>query len=98
MTAWSVYLIRGAGGMIYTGIATDVERRLGEHRAGRGAKYLRGRGPLRVVYRRKLGSRSLAQSIEYRLKALTKTEKQAIVRAAPSRKQLLKSLEPITRS
>jgi putative endonuclease len=97
MTAWSVYLIRAAGGVIYTGIATDVERRLGEHRAGRGAKYLRGRGPLRVVYRRELGSRSLAQSIEHRLKALTKAEKRAIVRAAPSRKKLLRTLEPVVR-
>jgi putative endonuclease len=90
-----VYLIRGAGGVIYTGIATDVDRRLEEHRAGRGAKYLRGRGPLRVVYQRELGSRSLAQSIEHRLKALTKSEKRAIVRAAPSRTKLLKTLEPV---
>ncbi len=97
MTAWSVYLIRGAGGGIYTGIATDVDRRLEEHRAGRGAKFLRGRGPLRVVYRRQIGSRSLAQSIEHRLKALSKTEKRAIVRAAPSRKKLLRALEPVVR-
>ena len=98
MNDWSVYLIRAAGGVIYAGIATDVDRRLDEHRAGRGAKYLRGRGPLAVVYRRKLGSRSLALSVERRLKRMTKAQKEAIVRVAPSRRRLLRTLEPAARS
>lgn len=89
MNDWFVYLIRAAGGVVYTGITIDVDRRLHEHLAGRGAKYLRGRGPLAVVYRRKLGDRSLALSVERRLKLLSKAEKEAIVRAAPSRRRLL---------
>ena len=93
MNAWSVYLIRTTSGVLYAGIATDVDRRFREHGLGRGAKCLRGRGPLVIVYRRKLGSRSLALRVEHRLKRLTKSEKESIVRAAPSRLRLLKALE-----
>jgi putative endonuclease len=92
-TVWSVYLIRAAGGVIYTGIATDVDRRVEEHRAGRGAKYLRGRAPMTVVYRRRLGDRSLALRMERRLKRMKKTEKEALVRAKPSLRRLLGMLE-----
>jgi len=92
MDAWSVYLIRTAGGELYTGITTDVERRLEAHRAGCGAKYLRGRGPLALVYRRKLGERGLALSVERGLKRRTKAEKEALVDSAPSRRKLLRIL------
>lgn len=77
MPEWSVYLLRCADGSIYTGIATDVGRRIGEHTSSRkGAKYLRGRGPLRLEMEYKIGSRSLASKIEYRLKNLPKTMKE----------------------
>ncbi len=92
MDTWFVYLIRAAGGEIYAGISTDVERRLAEHRAGTGAKYLRGRDPLELVYRRKIGDRRLALVVERRLKRLPKAEKEAIVRDAPSRPRLLRIL------
>ncbi|HEV8112350.1 MAG TPA: GIY-YIG nuclease family protein [Planctomycetota bacterium] len=93
MTVWSVYFVRAAGGVIYTGIATDVDRRIDEHRAGRGAKYLRGRAPMTVVFRRRLGDRSLALRMERRLKRMKKTEKEALVRAKPSLRRLLAMLE-----
>ena len=92
MEAWSVYLIRNARGDLYAGIAKEVERRLELHRAGRGAKALRGRGPLELVYRRKLGDRSLALRVEHGLKRLVKREKEALVAASPSRKRLLRLL------
>ena len=54
--AYSVYLVRCRDGSLYTGIATDVERRLKEHEASpRGAKYLRGKGPLTLIYEREIG-------------------------------------------
>ena len=71
---WYVYLIRSATGAVYTGITLDVARRLREHGEGKGAKYLRGRGPLTVIYRRKVGDRSLALRVERGLKRLTKAE------------------------
>jgi len=97
-TDWLVYLIRVPGGELCTGITTDLDRRLHEHQAGLGAKYLRGRGPLVVVYRRKLGERGLALTVEWHLKRLTKPGKEAIVRAGPSRKRLLGTLRIHERS
>jgi putative endonuclease len=75
-TAYSIYLIECRDGSLYTGIATDVERRLEEHRnSPRGAKFLRGRGPLRLVFRCELGDRSLAARIENRVKRLPRSVK-----------------------
>ena len=81
MAKWSVYLVRCRDGSLYTGIATDVRRRFAEHagREGRGAKYLRGRGPLRLVFVRAVGSRGLALRIESRIKKLPKARKEALI-------------------
>jgi putative endonuclease len=76
MSAYSVYLVRCRDGSLYTGIATDVSRRFSEHEDGvKGAKYLRGKGPLKLVYQQEIGDRSLAQKIESRIKRLSSTEK-----------------------
>ena len=66
MTNWSLYMIRVKDGSLYTGIATDVKRRLAEHVEGgkKGSKYLRGRGPLKLVYQQKIGTRSQASKAE----------------------------------
>ncbi len=76
-----VYVLQCSDGTLYTGIATDVRRRIAEHarRHGRGAKYLRGRGPLRLVFARTIGARSLALRIESRIKKLPKTRKEALI-------------------
>ena len=85
MAGWSVYVLRCRDGSHYTGIATDVRRRLREHEHGpRGAKYLRGRGPLQLVYAREVGDRSVAARIEHSIKRLTKTEKENL-RQLPAR-------------
>lgn len=91
---WSVYLLRCADGSLYTGIATDVRRRLREHESGgeRGAKYLRGRGPLRVVWQREVGDRSCASRIEQRIKRLPKSRKEALVQRPQQVESLLASL------
>jgi putative endonuclease len=81
---WSVYLVRRADGALYCGIAIDVARRLAEHAAGRGAKALRGRGPLQLVLRRRVGDRGLALRVEARIKRLHKSEKERLVRAPRS--------------
>ena len=67
---WYLYLLECCNGRLYTGIATDVERRLEEHRAGRGARYERGRGPLRLALQRSVGDRALALRVEARVKKL----------------------------
>jgi putative endonuclease len=76
MAAFSVYLVRCRDGSLYTGIATDVARRLIEHEDGaKGAKYLRGKGPLKLVYQKQVGDRSLASKIESRIKRMSQAEK-----------------------
>ena len=82
---WSVYLLRCRDGTFYTGIATDVARRVGEHQSGRrGAKYLRGRSPFELVYQHAVGDRSTATRVEYHLKKLRRAEKQDLA-ALPAR-------------
>lgn len=81
MKRWWVYLIRCKDGSLYTGIAMDVTRRFSEHQAGgkRCAKYLRGRGPLALVFQKKIGDKSLALKVERRIKHMDKPRKEALV-------------------
>ncbi len=89
MSSWSIYLLRCGDGSLYTGIATDVSRRVAEHREGeRGAKYLRGRGPLELVYQQEIGDRGLAAKIEHRVKQLPKEHKEDLDRL-PGRIEVL---------
>jgi len=91
---WHVYLIRTRDGSLYAGIATDVARRFAEHQtgAGRCARYLRGRAPLRLVFKKRLGNRSLALKAERRIRRILKEEKEHIVRSKPSTGELIVGL------
>lgn len=61
---------------MYTGIAKDVERRLKEHaESKKGAKFLRGKAPLTLVFQREVGDRSLATRVELQVKKLPKGDK-----------------------
>jgi putative endonuclease len=79
MSTWYLYILRCNDDSLYTGIATDVERRFALHDRGLGAKYLRGRGPLRKEFSVKVGSRSKSLRLEYLIKRLTKLEKELII-------------------
>ena len=74
---YSVYLVRCRDGSLYTGIAKDVSRRITEHEQGAtGAKYLRGKGPLELVFQQPVGNRGLAQRIEHRIKRFSRADKE----------------------
>lgn len=73
---WYLYILRCRDGSLYTGITTDVEKRLEAHRIGKGAKYTRGRGPLEVVYTEVCENHSHALKREIAIKALTRLEKE----------------------
>jgi len=79
---WWLYLIACRDESIYTGIAVDVGRRLAEHRAGapRGARYLRGRGPLRLLVAVPVGNRSEASTAEYWIKRCSAAQKRGFAR------------------
>ncbi|WP_422398954.1 GIY-YIG nuclease family protein [Xenorhabdus griffiniae] len=76
---WSIYLIRTRNGSLYTGITTNVSRRFMQHAAGKGAKCLRGKGPLMLVYQSQIGEQSVALKMEYRVKKLSKQQKERLV-------------------
>lgn len=73
--SWYLYILRCKDGSLYTGITTDVPKRLEAHRAGKGAKYTRGRAPLELVYCEECGDHSAALKREIQIKALSKAEK-----------------------
>ena len=82
---YSVYIVRCKDKTYYTGIATDVERRMVEHESSpRGAKYLQGRGPLTLVLSVPVGDRSLASKIEHRIKRLDRRAKEALIQGKKS--------------
>lgn len=91
MSRWSLYLIKTRDGSFYTGISADVARRFAEHQAGgeKCARYLRGRGPLGLVFQREVGDRSVALRAEVRIKRLSRAEKEEIVRLDPPAGELL---------
>ncbi len=94
MQDWHIYFVRTRYGSLYTGIATDVARRLTEHGQanGRGAKYLRSKGPLELAYQTKIGNRALALKVERCVKKLSKDQKENIVTTTPAGEELLNLL------
>lgn len=72
---WKLYILRCGDGSLYTGITTDVPKRLEAHRSGKGAKYTRGRGPLELMYSEDCGDHSAALKREMEIKALPREEK-----------------------
>ncbi len=78
MSDWSLYVVRCADSSLYTGISTDVSGRFAQHCQGgpRAAKYLRGRGPLQLVFSAQVGARSEALRLERRVKRLSRVQKE----------------------
>jgi putative endonuclease len=75
---WYVYIAECSDRTLYVGIARDVAARIAAHDAGRGAKYTRGRGPLRVLATRRCATQGRALTLEYRIKGLPREEKLAL--------------------
>jgi putative endonuclease len=75
-------MVRTARGALYTGITTDVKRRFEEHQAGapRGARSLRGKGPLELVFSADAGDRSRASKLEWQIKQWPRSRKEALAR------------------
>jgi putative endonuclease len=78
--SWFVYMVRCADSSFYTGITKDVEKRVAEHNNHiAGAKYTRGRRPVKLIYSEASESRSTASKREHEIKQLSKSEKAALV-------------------
>ncbi len=72
---YSVYVIECADGTYYTGITRELQRRIEQHDSGKGAKYTRGRGPVRLLAHSIAYDRSSAQKLEYYIKSLRRDKK-----------------------
>lgn len=76
-----LYILRCSDGTLYTGITTDLKRRIVEHNSSpRGARYTRSRRPVRLVYQRPLRTRVTASRAEYRLKRMSRVEKTRLIK------------------
>ncbi len=72
---WQVYIVICSDNTLYTGVTTDVERRLRQHQSGRGAKYFRGRQPLKLIYLESGHNRSTAIRKEAGIKKMERSKK-----------------------
>jgi putative endonuclease len=90
MKPWYLYLLRCADGTLYTGISTDVGRRLAAHGAGRGARYLRGRGPLLLACKIRVGPCGDALKVERRVKRMSPARKEKLIQGNVRLKDLVK--------
>ncbi|CAH1607662.1 putative endonuclease containing a URI domain [Vibrio jasicida] len=77
--SWSVYLIRNNRDALYCGVTNDVQRRFKQHQTGKGAKALKGKGPLTLEWSSCFESKSVAMKAEHFIKQLTKTKKEQLV-------------------
>jgi putative endonuclease len=75
---WIVYMLECADNTLYTGITNNLERRLAEHAAGKGARYTRGRGPFRLVYCETCQDRAEASRRETAIKVLARAKKRQL--------------------
>jgi putative endonuclease len=96
MGNWFLYLIRCKDNSLYTGITTDVNRRFNEHKSNdrKGSKYLRGKAPLKLVLKKKIGNKSLASKVEAKVKKLPKANKELFVKGKIKIKEIIALCHP----
>jgi putative endonuclease len=76
---WTVYILRCGDGTLYTGISNDLERRVAAHQNGTGARYTRGRRPVRVVLAESAADRGAALRREAEIRRMTRERKMELV-------------------
>lgn len=76
---WVVYFLRCSDNSLYCGITNNIEKRIKVHNTGKGAKYTRNKLPVKLVYIQKVDNKSEALKLEYKLKKLTKKEKEKMI-------------------
>ena len=79
-SAWLLYVLKCWDGTLYTGIATDVLRRVQQHNNGTASRYTRSRLPVKLIFSERCRSRSQALKKEYALKQLSRKEKEEYIR------------------
>lgn len=83
---WFIYILQCSDGTLYTGITNNLERRIKQHNDGKGAKYTRGRGPVILLKKFEVETKSQALKIELQIKSLSKDEKLKFIPKDPDEK------------
>ncbi len=76
--SWVCYLLQCADGTLYCGITNDIDKRVAAHNAGEGAKYTRGRTPVKLLYRESCADKSTALKRERQIKCMPRSAKLAL--------------------
>ena len=76
---WSLYILGCSDGSFYTGVTTDIDRRLRKHQEGKASRYTRTRRPVVLVYREECGTRSQSLSRECAVKSLSRRRKEELI-------------------
>lgn len=95
---WQVYIILCSDNSFYTGITTDLERRIDEHNSGKAASYTRGRRPVKLVYQESCQSQSQALKREFQIKSLSRKEKLKLIhlsRCSAFQRKVLRAVSTI---
>jgi predicted GIY-YIG superfamily endonuclease len=77
---WFLYLVKCSDGTLYTGITNDLERRLDQHNDGKASRYTRSRVPVTLLYKEVCRNKSSALKKEFRMKSLSRKEKEQYIR------------------
>lgn len=86
--SYFVYILECCDGSLYTGITTDVTKRLEEHNfSDKGAKYTKARRPVKLLYEESSSDRSSASKREYAIKKLTRLKKLQLIKKEYNEKQ-----------
>lgn len=79
---WFLYILECCDGSFYTGVTTDIDRRLRGHQEGKASRYTRTRRPVVLAYREECGSRSVALARECAVKSLSRQRKEELIRGS----------------
>lgn len=79
MKPWSVYMVKCSDDSLYTGVSNDVEKRVKAHNLGKGARYTRGRGPVKLIYTEECPDKSRASIREAEIKKMNRRQKLLLV-------------------
>ena len=91
---WYLYIIETQSGTLYTGITTDIARRMQQHEEGKGAKYMRGKGPLSLRLSIPCQNRSVASKLEAKVKQLPRSDKLRLIKRPDHLNDLLATIKP----
>ena len=79
---WFVYMLRCRDSSVYTGITNNLNKRIEAHMSGNGSKYLRGRLPVKLIYKENFLNRSNASKREIEIKKFNKKQKELLIKSS----------------